>query len=87
MGSSETGISGQAAASSDGVMRLPANEMQQVVVDQRLAEVGETGLIARCGHTPVGYFGDPVKTAETFRRIDGKFIVHRNNTPAYPSHL
>ena len=72
MGSSETGISGQAAASSDGVMRLPANEVQQVVVDQRLAEVGETGLIARCGHTPVGYFGDPVKTAETFRRIDNK---------------
>lgn len=72
MGSSETGISGQAAASQDGVMRLPANDVQQIIVDQRLGEVGETGLIARCGHTPVGYFGDPVKTAETFRRIDGK---------------
>ena len=72
MGSSETGISGQAAASQDGVMRLPANDVQQIIVDQRLGEVGETGLIARCGHTPVGYFGDPVKTAETFRRVDGK---------------
>jgi acyl-CoA synthetase (AMP-forming)/AMP-acid ligase II len=72
MGSSETGISGQAAASSDGVMRLPVGDAQQVVVDDRLAQVGETGLIARSGHTPVGYFGDPAKTAETFRKIDGK---------------
>ncbi|MEN9718821.1 MAG: hypothetical protein RIQ99_1699 [Pseudomonadota bacterium] len=72
MGSSETGISGQAAASNDGVMRLPVGDAQQVVVDDRLAQVGETGLIARSGHTPVGYFGDPVKTAETFRKIDGK---------------
>ncbi|WP_374527053.1 AMP-binding protein [Novosphingobium sp.] len=72
MGSSETGIAGQAAASSEGVMRLPAGEAQQVVVDDRLTQVGEAGLIARSGHTPVGYFGDPVKTAETFRRIDGK---------------
>jgi long-subunit acyl-CoA synthetase (AMP-forming) len=23
-------------------------------------------LIARTGNTPVGYYGDPVKTAETF---------------------
>lgn len=72
MGSSETGIAGQAAASNEGVMRLPAGEDQQVVVGERLAQVGETGLIARSGHTPVGYFGDPVKTAETFRRIGGK---------------
>ncbi len=72
MGSSETGISGQASASSDGVMRLPVSDAQQVVVDDRLARVGETGLIARSGHTPVGYFGDPVKTAETFRMIGGR---------------
>ena len=39
---------------------------------QRLAEVGETGLIARCGHTPVGYFGDPAKSAEVFQTIEGK---------------
>lgn len=72
MGSSETGISGMAEASSDGVMRLPANENQQVVIDDRFAVAGETGLIARSGYTPVGYYGDPVKTAETFRMIDGR---------------
>ena len=72
MGTSETGVSGMAEASADGVMRLPANELQKVVVDDRFATVGETGLIARTGNTPIGYYGDPVKTAETFRMIDGQ---------------
>ncbi|WP_298670527.1 AMP-binding protein [uncultured Sphingomonas sp.] len=72
MGSTETGISGMAEASADGVMRLPANADQQVVVGDRFAVAGEIGLIARSGHTPIGYFGDPVKTAETFRMIEGR---------------
>ncbi len=73
LGSSETGMSGMAEKSDEGVMRLPANAQQQVVVDgQRLAQVGETGLIARTGNTPIGYYGDPVKTAETFVTIDGR---------------
>ena len=72
MGSSETGMSGQAVKSDEGVMRLAANEFQQVIVDGRIAGVGETGLIARSGNTPVGYYNDPVKTAETFVTIDGK---------------
>ncbi len=71
MGSSETGVSGQAEKSEEGVMRLPANETQQVVVDGRLARVGETGFVARTGNTPIGYYGDPVKTAETFVTIGG----------------
>jgi fatty-acyl-CoA synthase len=72
MGTSETGISGMAEPSAEGVMRLPATDAQKVIVDDRFAQVGETGFIARTGHTPVGYFGDPVKTAETFKKIDGK---------------
>ena len=73
MGSSETGVAGQASgAVGDGMMRLPANENQQVVIDDRLAEPGETGLIARSGYTPVGYFNDPVKSAEVFRTIGGR---------------
>lgn len=72
MGSSETGMSGQAQKSAEGVMRLPASEHQQVIVDGRIAKVGETGLIARSGNTPVGYYNDPAKTAETFVTIDGK---------------
>lgn len=72
MGSSETGMSGQAERSEEGVMRLPADDRQQVVADGRIAAVGETGLIARSGNTPVGYYNDPAKTAETFVTIDGR---------------
>lgn len=72
LGASETGMSGLAEKSDEGVMRLPANEFQQVVVDGRIGGVGETGYVARTGNTPIGYYNDPVKTAETFVRIDGK---------------
>ncbi len=33
---------------------------------------GETGLLAVTGSIPIGYFGDPVKSAETFREIEGR---------------
>ena len=72
LGASETGMSGMAEKSEEGVMRLPANEFQQVVVDGRIGNVGETGFVARTGNTPIGYYNDPVKTAETFVTIDGK---------------
>ena len=72
MGSSETGISGAAEPSADGMMRLRASDVQAVVVDDRLANVGEAGLVARSGHIPVGYLGDTEKTAETFRTIEGR---------------
>jgi 3-oxocholest-4-en-26-oate---CoA ligase len=50
MGSSETGMSGQAEKSDEGVMRLPANDFQQVVVDDRWHGVGGVGRCrtARC---------------------------------------
>src|SRR5699024_4122547 len=32
---------------------------------------GEVGMLARSGLIPIGYHNDPVKTAETFRVIDG----------------
>jgi 3-oxocholest-4-en-26-oate---CoA ligase len=33
---------------------------------------GEIGLLAVSGPIPVGYFGDPVKSAETFRQMEGQ---------------
>ena len=72
MGSSETGMSGMAEKSAEGVMRLAANEFQQVIVDGRIAAQGETGFVARTGNTPIGYYNDPVKTAETFVTIAGQ---------------
>ncbi len=32
---------------------------------------GENGIFARSGYIPVGYYGDPQKTAETFVDVDG----------------
>jgi acyl-CoA synthetase (AMP-forming)/AMP-acid ligase II len=32
---------------------------------------GEMGLVAMRGHTPIGYYKDPEKSATTFRIIDG----------------
>ena len=72
LGASETGMSGLAEKSDEGVMRLSANELQKVVIDGRIAAVGETGFVARTGNTPIGYYNDPEKTAETFITIGGK---------------
>jgi fatty-acyl-CoA synthase len=33
---------------------------------------GEVGVIATGGRLPLGYLNDPVKTAETFREVDGR---------------
>lgn len=33
---------------------------------------GQTGLLAVTGDIPNGYYGDPVKTAETFREFEGR---------------
>jgi fatty-acyl-CoA synthase len=75
MGSSETGVSGMAKDGGEGMLRLPAGPAQTVVIGDRLAQVGELGSLARSGYTPIGYFGDPEKTAETFRTIDGRVWV------------
>lgn len=72
MGTSEGGLSGQGQPSADGVMRLPAHADQWVVVDGRLADIGETGVIGRSGLTPIGYYNDPAKSAEVFLTIDNK---------------
>ena len=72
MGSSETGISGMGEPSlGDGFMRLSANAQQQVISNGRICANGETGYLARSGNIPLGYYNDPVKTAEVFQTIDG----------------
>lgn len=72
MGTSEGGISGMATPSEEGMMRLPSSDDQKVVVGDRFAEVGETGLLGRSGYTPIGYFRDEQKTAEVFKTIGGR---------------
>jgi len=50
-----------------------------VVFDEDLHRVepgsGVIGKIARCGDIPVGYYNDPVKTAEVFIQVDGTRYV------------
>lgn len=72
MGASETGASLSVQATEGGMLRVPCDETQRVFVGDRFAEPGETGLIGRSGHVPIGYYNDPEKTAETFRTIDGR---------------
>jgi len=74
MGSSETGQSGiNLTPPKEGLITLTRNETTDVAVDGvRFAKPGETGILVRMGHLPLGYFKDPQKTAATFAMIEGK---------------
>lgn len=76
LGSSETGISGMGEAPKNGgFMRVASSPTQQVVEDGCFVGVGETGLLATSGYTPIGYYNDPVKSAEVFQTIDDTLWV------------
>ena len=81
LGSSESGGLARSASRADGdaaetaAFRVGAGTR---VIDDEGRDVapgsGESGRIAIRGHIPIGYYGDPDKTAETFVTIDG--VVH-----------
>lgn len=79
IGSSETGVigSGQAPKDHEGLLVLPAGPDLAIIDEQHrmITTAGEVGVLARTGHTPIGYYGDPDKTAATFVPIDGKLWV------------
>ncbi|MFV8131455.1 acyl-CoA synthetase [Streptomyces syringium] len=75
-GSSESGFNGTATedAGPRRGFRLRVNDRTAVVdpaTRERVA-AGEVGRIAQRGHVPLGYYNDPVKTAETFFRAHGE---------------
>ena len=77
MGSSETGQAGVSReAPKEGLIQLESNDTCNVAIldaqPPRFAKAGETGILVRMGHLPVGYFKDPVKTAATFTEIEGQ---------------
>ena len=83
LGSSESGGLGRTLSTADDGQGRGATAAFKIgpttrVVDDDGADVvpgsGERGRIAVRGHIPIGYYGDPVKTAETFLTIDG--VVH-----------
>ena len=73
IGSSEGGQLGMGAKpAAGGMIQIAARPDLSVVVDgERIAAPGETGILARSGYLPLGYYRDPVKSAETFVTIAG----------------
>ncbi|MEU3418707.1 acyl-CoA synthetase [Streptomyces murinus] len=74
-GSSESGFNGTATEDSgpERGFRLRVNSRTRVVDPATHEPVapGGTGRVAQYGHVPLGYYNDPVKTAETFFERDG----------------
>lgn len=73
IGSSEGGQLGMGAKpAAGGMIQIAARPDLSVVVNgERIAVAGETGILARSGYLPLGYYRDPVKSAETFVTIAG----------------
>ncbi len=79
-GSSEGGQMGMDNGSkktASGLGNVSRTDYMDVIVEEegkapRHAELGETGIFARAGYIPMGYYNDPVKTAKTFLEVDGK---------------
>ena len=73
-GSSETGTVGSAAG--DGSKPQFRLNDQTKVIDAEGRPIepgsGEVGQVARTGHIPLAYHGDPEKTASTFVEYDGR---------------
>jgi acyl-CoA synthetase (AMP-forming)/AMP-acid ligase II len=74
VGSTETGMNGirfvqKGDAPKDGITSVQASA-DSVVLDENFEPVepgsGVVGLLARGGNIPLGYYNDPVKSAETF---------------------
>ena len=80
-GSSESGNmgfdSGEKKSDTKGLGNVVQSNFMDVITDvegepHAHVKPGETGIFARSGFIPVGYYNDPVKTARTFVKIDGK---------------
>jgi acyl-CoA synthetase (AMP-forming)/AMP-acid ligase II len=80
VGSSESPVQavavGQRGPQPSGSLRFTPKAGATVVVGEDLAPVapgsGQVGRLATSGYVPIGYYNDPVKTAETFVEFDGR---------------
>ncbi|MDA8357661.1 MAG: acyl-CoA synthetase [Actinomycetota bacterium] len=83
VGSSESGNNGVTFITKDQTAMRSGPTVQvlgeTVVLDEHLRPVepgsGAIGKIARSGNIPLGYYNDPVKTAEVFITVDGTRYV------------
>ena len=76
MGSSESGTLGgrENADRTGGAIVLDARPDLALIDDagRIVTAPGAEGTLARTGYVPIGYYGDPVKSAATFVKIDGR---------------
>lgn len=72
-GASETGGQGRLRRGSDGGPPRLDGDADNEVLDDELRPVapGTVGRLARRGAIPLGYWGDPERTAATFPTVDG----------------
>jgi len=75
-GSSESGATASRVDDgTEGALGAPkfaaGADVEVFDIDMRPCAVGVEGLLGRSGPMPLGYYKDPVKTAATFREIDG----------------
>jgi acyl-CoA synthetase (AMP-forming)/AMP-acid ligase II len=83
IGSSEGGANGYTMIMKDNTAMKGGPRVNPisgtVVLDENMSVVkpgsGVVGRLARSGDIPIGYFNDPVKTAETFVEVDGRRYV------------
>jgi fatty-acyl-CoA synthase len=78
IGSSETGVQGRMLGLASGRPTF-ARESTALVISSDMTEVLEpghsgTGWLATRGRVPLGYLGDPVKTARTFPVVAGQRV-------------
>lgn len=75
-GSSESGAAGSrmddGSEGASGAPRFTVNDQVEVFdAEMRPCPPGVDGMLARTGPVPLGYYKDPVKTAATFKEVDG----------------
>ena len=79
LGSSEAGFMGGGDKPTDGeglLVLAPRPDLALIDAAHRMVTApGGRGILSRTGFTPVGYYGDPVKSAQTFVTIDGRLWV------------
>ncbi|MBM4233008.1 MAG: AMP-binding protein [Gammaproteobacteria bacterium] len=76
LGTTESGTLGAGTGEGGGLMRFaPRADIHVLVEESRFAAAGETGVLARSGPLPQGYFGDAERTARTFVTLDGKRLA------------
>lgn len=79
LGSSEAGFMGGGERPTDGQGQLvlaPRPDLALIDDERRFVTApGGQGILSRTGFTPVGYYGDPDKSAQTFVTIDDRLWV------------